>query len=641
LKTNEYPFVIGTAGHIDHGKTTVVKAISGIDCDRLSEEKRRGMTIELGFAPLTLPCGKTISIIDVPGHEKFIRQMVAGAAGIDAVMLVIAADDGVMPQTREHLEILSLLGIKNGLTVINKIDLVDDEMLEIAKEDVQSLISGTFLEKGPVMNVSAYTGEGIPELLDAIGDLVENCAQKNREGPFFLPVDRVFHIPGFGTVVTGTAIKGTISVDDDVDILPLLEVSKVRSVQVHNEPVEIAYAGQRVALNLAGVALSEIRRGDVVAAKNCFAATECLDVEIKLLPSVPEPIHHWQRIRLHVGTSDVIARISLLDRDKIIPGECAAAQILTEEPLAVCRDAHFILRSYSPLRTVAGGRVIMPVAEKPRNKLEKISLIKFLNAMTEHTTGRERLLALAEYKKIIACKDALLLLELDQAEFERDIASLEAKGSIGLLKMADKFIISRGKMEEYREKLASDLGAFHKEHPERKGMDQEEVSCSLSINDSRFSRELMKLFNRLAWFAVEDDRIRLNYFRPFDEAVFMNNVTALKNVLLEASYMMPTVNEAAEKLNITAEEMNRILVYLKERKDLVIIGDGFVLHSEVESAFREKLAAIDGFITLAEVRDITCSSRKYVLPLLEYFDTKGITRRVGDKRIFLNKNRKK
>jgi selenocysteine-specific elongation factor len=637
----EYPFVIGTAGHIDHGKTAVVKALSGVDCDRLSEEKRRGMTIELGFAPLTLPCGKTISIVDVPGHEKFIRQMVAGAAGVDAVMLVVAADDGVMPQTREHLEILSLLGIKNGLTVINKIDLVDEEMLEMARDDVLSLISGTFLAKGPIVNVSAETGEGIRELSAAIQDMVEKSGQKNREGPFFLPVDRAFHISGFGTVITGTAIKGTVSVDDEVEILPASVVSKVRSVQVHKEPVEKAYAGQRVALNLAGISLECVKRGDVVAAKNRFSATECMNVEVKALPSLQEPIEHWQRLRLHVGTSDVVARISLLDRGRILPGESSVAQLLTEEPLTACRNVHFILRSYSPLTTVAGGRILMPLGDRPRNKLEKNSLAQFLNIISGDITSREQLRALIDFKKIITDAEAAAFLELGPAEFERDLASLDQKGHVGILKAGARYILSLNKMKELSEKLACELDIFHKAHPERKGMDPEEVSRCLSLNDPRFSRELMRLFERLSWFFIDEDRIRLKDFEPFDESVFMRNVTALKELMRKAAYAMPTVNEAAEKLNIDAKEMNRILVYLKERRELVIVGEGFMLSDELENDFEKKLSGIDGSIALAEVRDLTGSSRKYVLPLLEYFDTKGITRRVGDKRIFLNKNRKK
>ncbi len=639
MNLQEYPFVIGTAGHIDHGKTAIVKALSGIDCDRLSEEKRRGMTIELGFAPLTLPCGKTISIIDVPGHEKFIRQMVAGAAGVDAVMLVVAADDGVMPQTREHLEILSLLGIRNGLTVINKIDLVDEEMLEMAKDDVFSLIAGTFLESSPILFVSAITGAGMPELKDAIQRIVENSRQRSRDGSFFLPVDRVFHISGFGTVITGTAIKGIISENSDIEILPSRVASKVRSIQVHNEPVQKAYAGQRVAINLTGVSLEDVKRGDVIAAKNSFVPTECINVTVKVLPSFTEPIEHWQRLRLHVGTSDVVARISLLDRENILPGESAIAQLLPEEPITVCRDVPFILRTYSPLRTVAGGRVLLSLGERPKGKTAKTSLIQFLNALSGETDSKDRLLALIEYKEILTETEALTLLELDPRELGSVVASFEANRRIGVLKTGERLFISLTRMEKLKEKLISELDKFHKAHPERKGMDAEEVSRNLSLNDARFVKELMRLFQRFSWIVIDDDRVRLKDFEPFDEFRFMSNVTALRELANKAGYMMPTVNKAAEDLGITQKEMNRIIVYLKERKELTIIGDGFIVFADLEADFKNKLACIDGDITLAGVRDMTGSSRKYVLPLLEYFDSRGITRRIEDKRIFLKKQR--
>lgn len=635
----EYPFIIGTAGHIDHGKTALVRALSGVDCDRLQEEKRRGMTIELGFAPLTLPSGKTISIVDVPGHEKFIRQMVAGAVGIDAVMFVVAADDGVMPQTREHLEILTLLGIKNGLTVINKSDLVDEEMLEMAKDEVNALISNTFLDGSPVIPVSALTGAGLPELTDAIQFMVENSRQRDRSGAFFLPVDRAFHISGFGTVVTGTALNGIISEGDDIEVLPPVIPSKVRSLQVHGESVTSAAAGQRVAINLAGISLDDVKRGDVIAARGHFSPTECLDVSIHVLPSFTGPVEHWQRLRLHIGTSDVVARLSLLDREKVLPGETAIAQILTEEPITASCRSRFILRTYSPLRTIAGGRVLLAAGERPKNKNSKISLIRFLEAVSADVGLKERLLALIEYKGMLTTGEALRALETEPAEIDRHIASLDAKGKIGVVRTVETTLLSISKMEEFNAKLTAGLKKFHSEHPERRGMDIEEVSKCLSMPDVRFVKELVKLFKKMSWVTVDDDRVRLKDFEPFDEARFMSDVDAVRNLMRGSGYAMPAVDEIPEILHITQKDMNRILAYLKERREVVIIGDGFLVSSEIESDFKEKLLGIEGEITLAGVRDLTGSSRKYILPLLEYFDTKGITRRVGDKRIIMKNKR--
>lgn len=636
MANNEYPFVIGTAGHIDHGKTTLVKRLTDVDCDRLAEEKKRGMTIELGFAPFTLPSGQTISIVDVPGHEKFIRQMVAGAAGVDAVMLVIAADDGVMPQTREHLAILSLLGIKNGLTVINKIDLVDEEMLEMAVDDAKSLLADTFLADKPVIPVSAYTGAGIEELKKALQRMTETADAKSRKGAFFLPVDRAFHISGFGTVVTGTAINGEVREGDEVEVMPRSFPSKVRSIQVHGAPVSVATAGQRVAVNLAGISLSDVGRGDVVTAKDCFTASKCLDVSIRLLPSA-EPLKHWQRLRLHVGTTDTVTRVSLLDREQILPGESAAAQLITEDPVVASMNSCFILRTYSPLVTVAGGKILMPAGERPKNRQSKTALLEYLDRLSEEPQLKERLLALINYKGLINAADAARMNEINIAELMRALSPLEARGEIGVIRGGSAVLLSKGKMEELSSGLAKALASFHREHPERKGMPAEECAKAIDLQDTKFTRELLTLFEKQGVIKFEDERARLANFEPFDEELFSANVTALKKYAVKMGYSMPSVEEAQAALGFTAEEMKRIIAYLKEKKELALITGAFLLFLEIEADFKEKLANISGDITLAAVRDATGSSRKYALPLLEYFDSKGITRRVGDKRILMKK----
>ena len=636
MANNEYPFVIGTAGHIDHGKTTLVKRLTDVDCDRLAEEKKRGMTIELGFAPFTLPSGQTISIVDVPGHEKFIRQMVAGAAGVDAVMLVIAADDGVMPQTREHLAILSLLGIKNGLTVINKIDLVDEEMLEMAVDDAKSLLADTFLADKPVIPVSAYTGAGIEELKKALQRMTETADAKSRKGAFFLPVDRAFHISGFGTVVTGTAINGEVREGDEVEVMPRSFPSKVRSIQVHGAPVSVATAGQRVAVNLAGISLSDVGRGDVVTAKDCFTASKCLDVSIRLLPSA-EPLKHWQRLRLHVGTTDTVTRVSLLDREQILPGESAAAQLITEDPVVASMNSCFILRTYSPLVTVAGGKILMPAGERPKNRQSKTALLEYLDRLSEEPQLKERLLALINYKGLINAADAARMNEINIAELMRALSPLEARGEIGVIRGGSAVLLSKGKMEELGSGLAKALASFHREHPERKGMPAEECAKAIDLQDTKFTRELLTLFEKQGVIKFEDERARLANFEPFDEELFSANVTALKKYAVKMGYSMPSVEEAQAALGFTAEEMKRIIAYLKEKKELALITGAFLLFLEIEADFKEKLANISGDITLAAVRDATGSSRKYALPLLEYFDSKGVTRRVGDKRILIKK----
>lgn len=635
MTKRECSFVLGTAGHIDHGKTTVVRALSGIDCDRLLEEKKRGLTIELGFAPLDLPSGKTISMIDVPGHEKFIRQMVAGAAGIDAVMLVIAADDGIMPQTKEHLEILTLLGIRNGLAVINKTDLVDEEILELAKEEIYSLAEGTFLEGKPLVPVSAITGEGIPELLSEIEEMVLSAKQRDRDGAFFMPVDRAFHISGFGTVLTGTAMKGSLSEGADVQIMPSGQASKVRSLQVHGENVKCANAGQRIAVNISGTSLDKVKRGDTLTATESYLATRCVDVQVEVLSSFDEPVEHWQRLRLHVGTTDTIARISLLDRERILPGESASAQLLSEEEITVSPDAHFILRTYSPLRTIAGGRVLFPAGERPKSKIAKASLLAFLNKVSETESEKNRVAALLDYRGILKAKEATLLLGTSKPLLESIASSLEAKGRIATIKTGETTYISSGKLNLLSKSIESELKKFHGEHPERKGMEIEEISKNLKINDVRFVKKILKIFTKDIWLVLDGDRYRLSEFEPFDETKFFSEVSKLREVAMKAGYLMLSIEEARSALCISEKEMTRIITYLRESKDLNIIGSGYLLFSTLEDDLREKISGIKGDITLAGVRDITKSSRKYILPLLEYLDSKGVTRRVGDKRLLL------
>lgn len=639
MEKQEYPFIIGTAGHIDHGKTSLVKALSGVDTDRLQEEKRRGMTIELGFAPLELPSGKTVSIIDVPGHEKFIRQMVAGAAGVDAVMLTVAADDGVMPQTREHLEILSLLNIKDGITVINKIDLVDEEMRELVCEETRELLQGTFLEDKPIICASAITGEGIAELAAAIDIIVDKTARRKRDGGFFMPIDRVFHMSGFGTVVTGTAIRGILSGEDEIEILPTGVEAKIRSMQVHNSQVEAVCAGNRAAINLSGVSLENVRRGDTAAAKGYYSATQCIDARLKIPGSFSDAIGHWQRVKLHIGTSETLARISLLDREKLFPGEDANVQILPETAICTYSGANFIIRSYSPVNTIGGGEVLLSLDERPKNKNARAALLRLLASLGEAGDDlAKRLTALLEYKGTMREAYFMKLAETDVRKFSAAVSSLEAKEKISVFRTPERHFFSQAKIEEIKNHLLELLARFHAEHPERKGMEAEEVARLVLLPDARVAKDLLRAFAAKQWISIEDERVRLNDFRPFDEGKFSKQLEALRELARKKGYAMPTIDEAMEVLRIDAKEMNRVLAYLKDNKEAVILSGEFIVFSFVEEDFHAKLLTLPhDNITLAGVRDATNSSRKYILPLLEHLDSKGISRRVGDKRILFKK----
>ncbi|PKN74251.1 MAG: selenocysteine-specific translation elongation factor, partial [Deltaproteobacteria bacterium HGW-Deltaproteobacteria-10] len=353
-------FVLGTAGHVDHGKTALIKALTGTDTDRLKEEKERGITIELGFASLSLPSGQTVGIVDVPGHEKFIKNMVSGAAGIDLVMLVIAADEGIMPQTKEHLHICSLLGITCGLVALTKIDMVETDWLELVKSEIAEFLCGSFLENAPVLPVSAIRQEGLADLIDAIDAAVKKITAKTDDGIFRLPVDRVFTMKGFGTVVTGTLVSSYIKVGEEVQILPGKVTSRIRGIQVHNQPVEEAWSGQRTAINLQGTEKSSINRGDVLTRPQTVWPSQRLDIFVEYLPANSKNLKNRALVRLHTGTSEVIARIVLLAQDELASGDKAYAQLVLVNKTVVVAGEHFVLRSYSPVTTIGGGRIIDP-----------------------------------------------------------------------------------------------------------------------------------------------------------------------------------------------------------------------------------------------------------------------------------------
>ncbi len=365
-------FIIGTAGHIDHGKTTLVKALTGVDTDRLKEEKQRGISIDLGFAPFKLPGGQKAAIVDVPGHERFIRHMLAGAFGIDMVLLTIAADEGVMPQTREHMDIIELLGVDKGLVVITKKDLVDEEWMLLMEEEISEYLKGTILDGAPLMAVSAVTGEGIPDLLAAIENIAQQVQERSAEGYARLPIDRVFTIAGFGTVVTGTLWSGKINSGDTLELMPGGLQVKVRNLHVHNDKVNTAYAGQRVAVNLQGIELAEVRRGDLLATPGVLAPSYRIDARLRLLKSSKRSLSNWNRIRFHLGTDETMGRVVLLDRDQLNAGEEALVQLVMEKPVVAYQGDRFVIRYYSPVTTIGGGVVIDPRAPKQKRFREDV-----------------------------------------------------------------------------------------------------------------------------------------------------------------------------------------------------------------------------------------------------------------------------
>ncbi|MCL2010457.1 MAG: selenocysteine-specific translation elongation factor [Synergistaceae bacterium] len=640
----EISLVIGTAGHIDHGKTALVKTITGVDCDRLLEEKKRGITIELGFAPLRLEKSKqetpdggalVVSVIDVPGHERFIRQMAAGAAGVDAVMLVIAADESVMPQTREHLAILELLGVKDGLVAVTKSDKVERDMLELVEEDVKDFVKGTFLEGKAVVPVSAVTGHNIDVLKKELAALVDRVRPRPRKGALFLPIDRAFPIAGFGTVVTGTAYRGTAKPGDEVEIFPSGREGRIRSLQVHGRPVSEAYAGQRVAVNLSGIAVDELARGDVVCRKGVYRATRCFDVMLKILPSVPV-LKHWQRVRVYLGTSDVMARVSLLEGRRVLPGEEVPAQLIAEEDVVCTADERFVVRFYSPLATIGGGKVVFPYAHKPRGRAARLAASERIRALSV-ADAETRFSLLAEQAKVLDFDKAAAFLQETRDGMAALASGALKRGGVLELKGDKPVYVSRACFDELSSAVTGALGAYHASRASERGIPLDELSRMPALEKlgGKAARSLVSVLAEKNAVIVEDAWVRLPDFKIKDDDGLRRDIEALFAYCKERAFQPPTLGEARAELlktnpKMDANAFSALIGSLKKSRRLALLPGEFLLTDEVENDMMNVLLKIEGNVTLASVRDATNSSRKFIMPILEYFDSKGYTRRVVD-----------
>jgi len=635
MSAREIPLVLGTAGHIDHGKTTLVRALTGIDCDRLEEEKRRGITIELGFAPLELPDGTTISVVDVPGHEKFIRQMVAGAAGIDAVLLVVAADEGVMPQTREHLEILELLGIKEGLVALTKVDRVDDELQQLATEDVKSLLEGTFLQDAQILPVSAMTGTGIKELSLALQGIAARIQPRPRGGALFLPVDRVFPIVGFGTVVTGTAYAGSVKVSDEVEIVPSGALARVRSLEVHDKPVQEAFAGQRTAVNLSGIGFKNVRRGDTLCTPAIYRATSCVDVLLKALRKNSEPIKHWQRVRLHMGTSDLIARVSFADPGaKLMPGDSSVAQLVLEDPAGAAYGQGFVIRAYSPLETIGGGQILFPYGWKPRSRQKKTEYAEMLGNLAKSNSVADRLVSVLRPREILSLDEAQKAVQSLPTKI-REIASRKnLEKELIFLDSGPGWVVSKEKMTSVCKKFLETLRLFHANEPHLKGMTAEEALSVLSqCLETKVAKAILTYLQENGDVVISENRVFLPGFIPEEASRFEKETRLLLDFCESKGFEMPSLDQAIAVTGLPADTFSNLLRQLREKGSLHVVGGELLLSGAVMEKGIALLKECKGDITLAAFRDLSGTSRKYALPFLEYLDSIGVTRRIGEKRI--------
>ena len=641
----EISLVIGTAGHIDHGKTTLISALTGVDCDRLIEEKKRGITIELGFAPLKLEDGRVVSVIDVPGHERFIRQMVAGASGIDATLLVVAADESVMPQTREHLAIMELLGVQEGLIAVTKIDRVEEGMTDLVLEDIADFVKGTFLEGKPIIPVSGVTGQNLDSLRREIAALVDRIKPRPRGGALFLPIDRAFPISGFGTVVTGTAYHGVAHLGDEIEVLPAQSgrEGKIRSLQVHGKSVEDAYAGQRVAANLSNIAVDDIQRGDVVCQKGVYSPTTCFDAVIRLLPAVEAPLRHWQRVHLCIGTSEVLARVALLQTKQIAPGGEEPAQLVLEEPVVCTLGQRFILRFYSPLVTIGGGSVVFPYSRKPRGAEARARVLSRIDGLSHAETSASRLEYLVSSEGILDAHSAALDIQEGPASVAKIAGELAARGKLIELRGDRSVYVSQERYRELVEGLMHAVRKWQRDFPAEAGLPLDEALRQNPLlaetgreGSARTFRSLVARVTEGGALVLDENKLHTPDFTPRSEGDFLKNSQALAEVCRNHGWQLVTLDEARSEMGLSPQVFNPLVQSLKNSRELAILQGNYVLTAEMERRMLDILRDLSketGSVTLAAVRDATQSSRKFILPVLEYFDSRGYTRRAGDARV--------
>ena len=626
--------IIGTAGHVDHGKTLLVKALTGIDTDRLVEEKKRGITIELGFAHLDFDDGTQAGIVDVPGHEKFIKNMLAGAGGIDLAMLVVAADEGFMPQTVEHLGILSLLGIRDGLVVITKCDMADPEWVEMVKEDVRTHVEGTFLEGKPVFTVSAYTGQGIPELRQALKELVQKAAEKNMRTPFRLPIDRVFSVDGFGTVVTGTLIEGSVSNGDMAEILPGGVQARVRNLQVHDRDVETAYAGQRVAINLAGVKKADLGRGDVIARPGSVRTSLMLDARLQNLKNSQRTILSGSQVHLYHGSAVRLCKVVLLDRDALQPGESCYAQLRLTEEIAAKRGDRFVIRFYSPLETIGGGVVLDDLPR--RHKRGDQAVLEAL-AIRESGSGDDQLVQLvAEHGHSLPTLEKLAAPQnLDREELGRSLEELTSAGKV-LQPLPGRYLAA-SVFDAIWDSCRGLLEQYHRQNPLHAGMKVAELRQKLLKNtDQAVADAILAALAREGKIKAVADRYALADF-----AVHLTKrQSAIREKLLQtyrkAGLEVPGLDEVIASFPPAEQgDCRQVVESLVSGGGLVMLTPQLCLHSQVYAQVCDKtrdFMAEHQELTLAEFRDLLGTSRKYALAVLEYYDKNKILKKDGDVR---------
>jgi selenocysteine-specific elongation factor len=631
--------VIGTAGHIDHGKSALVRALTGTDPDRLKEEKERGITIDLGFAFLEDESGLSLGFVDVPGHERFVKNMLAGVGGVDLVMLVVAADESVMPQTREHFAICRLLRIPRGVIVVTKSDLVDEELRELATMEARELVAGSFLEGAPVVPVSSKTGAGMDVLRSALFDLARAAAPRSTTGPFRLPVDRVFSMKGFGTVVTGTLLSGQVQQDDEIEILPLGRRARVRGLQVHGEKRALVSAGQRTAVNLQGVEVSELERGDALVERDAFEPTMMLDCDLEVLASAPVPVKDLTRVHLHLGTAQVLARARILGGGKAVtPGGRGMAQLRLEAPIVAARGDRFILRRYSPLDTIAGGLVLDAYPEK--HSVSRPSEVERLVALEASDVKAAAVRFIAESGAAGISEDALRRrLGVGRSTLEPLLSELVREKAAIAVSKSPRIVVDPGVVGALGERIGAELRRFQKKNPLLAGMPKSELREKVS------GRAPLEVFELILQTLAGMGRLRASkeLVSTVDHRIHLSeDEVRAKEVLVDhyrsSGYSPKSLEEIAAGARLDVRLLERIQRVVIKDGTLVSIADGMVFHKDV---LEELKASVRGFkterdrIDVAFFKEMAGVTRKHAIPLLEWLDRERVTQRSGNDRVIL------
>ena len=617
-------YVIGTAGHVDHGKSALVRALTGIDPDRLREEKERGLTIDLGFAWLKLPSGREVSIVDVPGHERFIRNMLAGVGGIDLAMLVVAADEGVMPQTREHLAIIDLLRIDRGLVVVTKSDLVDEDWMELVSSDIMDSLKGTTLQDARMVSVSSVTGEGLPELLGALDSVLDGVEERDDDGHPRLPIDRAFTISGFGTVVTGTLVGGRLSVGDEVELAPGGQRGRVRGIQTHKQSVKSGMPGTRVAANLSGIGHESIARGQILTDRGWLKESEALDVKLRVVQDSPVAVKHRASVTLHLGTSETLARVRLLDEQELGPGESGWAQLHLQYPIATVKGDLFVIRSHQG--TLGGGEVIETLARRHKRFSEPV--VERLSVLAEGRPEEVLLKALesmepSSLRKVV--EESGIAAE-DVAPALESLLDRDAVTALGNGRAMDGTVLYSGRgWAAVMSKSRAALESYHKQHPLRTGLPKEELRSRLGLGGQVFGKVIEKLVED-GVLVEEGSAVRL----PEHSRVLSVKQQAEVDRYLAALDAQPF--SPPTDLGISGE----LVAGLVDEGKVVRVNQDVVFSAGAYKEMRDRIVEetkLVGKINVGKVRDMFDTSRKYALALMEYLDQQRITRRVGDDRV--------